>query len=614
MKKHWAFASAALLVATVLAVAWTRWNRPAPNADEIFLLLPDDLALNDPQVNLWLDAASEEGVHIAPVHDSEFVRPLFSAGRCAGIILPDGIHKEANDTFVGSVQNYVASGGKLMLVYDAGTLTPQGRYAPGKSRFSELAGVDYALYDTLRNNTIGWNPVSGPIDSFAQLDIPPGKYYPFTAPAGTASPSAVASDASLVRYRFPELDYPSFVTSGAYQGRVILHSKANVAAGERNFGKGSVLFINLPLAYLKGNTDGLLLHAFLRYFAQHTLSLPYLAPVPDGVGGIILNWHVDSNAAIKPLQEIESWSLLKQGPYSIHITAGPDAHTIGDGLGFNVDHNLTGQAHILEYLAAGDAIGSHGGWVHDYFAAHVDSDPPEQMQPFIEKNNQALERVTHRPVTEYSSPSGDQPMWVTKWLDAHGFLAYYFTGDTGMGPTQGYRQGIRPGKNIWAFPISHLGPAAAFEEMPEFGFEAPEILQWLDGMADFTASHHAARLIYFHPRGILAYHDIIDQWMDRTAQLKSEGEFRWYTMSGLAQFLNSRKQVTWTTSENSGLMTIRASHPTSLAHMTWRLPAARFEQPAIVSGAAQITRDGDAWKVIAGAGQTLEFNARLHTP
>ena len=610
MKRSWTVTAAVLLLAGAVAGAWTRWHRQAPNADEIFLLLPDDLPLNDAQVSLWLDAASEEGLHLAPVHDSAFVRPLFGAGRCAGIILPDGIHKEANDDFIGSVQNYVANGGKLMLVYDAGTLSAQGRYAPAKSRFSELAGVDYALYDSLRSGSIAWNPVSGSIQSFAQLDIPPGKYYPFAA-VGTAAGSAVPSDATLVRYRISELDYPSFVTSGAYQGNVILHSKAGVAAGEHAFGKGSVLFVNLPLAYLKANTDGLPLHTFLKYFAQHTLGLPTLASVPDGVGGIILNWHVDSNAAIKPLEEMESWSLLKQGPYSIHITAGPDAHTIGDGLGFNVDHNQTGQAHILEYLAAGDAIGSHGGWVHDYFAAHIDKDPQEQMLPFIEKNNQALERVTHQPVTEYSSPSGDQPTWVTRWLDAHGFLAYYFTGDTGMGPTQGYRQGIRPGKNIWAFPVAHLGPAAAFEEMPDFGFKPPEILQWLDSMADFTASHHTARLIYFHPPGILAYHNIIDQWMNRTAQLKSEGEFRWYTMSGLAQFLNSRKQVVWTTSESSGLMTVRASHPTSLEHMTWRLPAAHFDRPAIVSGDAHVTRDGDAWAVVAGTGQKLEFNARL---
>jgi Polysaccharide deacetylase len=607
MKRLWIFFSTLVLIA-ISAGSWFKLDRQTGNADELILLLPDNLGFTDPTVALWLDAASEEGLHVEPVHDSEFVRPLFARNRCAGVILPDTIHKQASDVFVGSIQNYVSNGGKLMLVYDAATLSPEGRYAPMKSRLSQSAGVDYALYDKLQNGTIVWQPVGGPPASFSKLDIPPGKYYPFAA----SSPGA-APDAKLTRYRFGDLKYPSFVTAGNYHGRLILHSSAGVVAGENSFGKGVVLFVNLPLSYLKGNTDGLPLHTFLKYFAQQVVDLPYLASVPDGIGGIILNWHVDSNAAIKPLAEMESWSLLKQGPYSIHITAGPDAHTIGDHRGFDVNHNPSGQARIREYLSAGNEIGSHGGWVHDYFAAHVDTDPPDAMRPFLELNKKALENVTGRPVTEYSSPSGDQPEWVTQWLEANGFLAYYFTGDTGMGPTQGYREGVRAGKNIWAFPISHLGPAAAFEEMPEFGFQAPEILQWLDGMADFVSSHHTARLIYFHPPGILAYHDIVDEWMTRTRELKNEGRFRWYTMSGLAAFLNARKQVNWTSSKNGDEMTIDASHPTNLEHMTWRLPMARFDQPTIAEGSAQVSKDDDTWVVVAGPGQKIEIKARMLT-
>jgi Polysaccharide deacetylase len=600
----------ALVSSAVAAGVWLGFRHQASNADELILLIPDKVSANDPGVRLWLDAASEEGLHLEPVHDSEFVRPISPRNHCAGIILPDTIHKEASDVFVGSIQNYVERGGKLLLVYDAGSLSSDGRYAPARSRFSELVGVDYALYDKLGNGTIVWQSVGGPRPSLAQLDIPPGKYYPFDP---VSSPEGPAADSTLTRYRFGTLKYPGFVTGGAYLGMPILRSGSNIVAGTHWLGKGTALFVNLPLSYLKANTDGLLLHSFLKYFAQRVVGLPYLASVPDGIGGIILNWHVDSNAAIKPLAEMESWSILKQGPYSIHITAGPDAHTIDDHRGFDVDHNLQSQARIREYFGAGNAIGSHGGWIHDYFAAHVDKDPPDTMRPFLELNKQSLEHVTHKPVTEYSSPSGDQPEWVTQWLEQNGFVAYYFTGDTGMAPTQGYREGVRAGKDIWAFPISHLGPAAAFEEMPDFGIEAPEILRWLDGMAEFASSHHTARLIYFHPPGILAYHNIVDQWMNRTAQLKSQGRFRWYTMSGLADFLNERKQVTWTSSVSGGTLTIEASHPSSLAHMTWRFPAARFAQPSITAGTAQVSKDEDDWTVVAGAGQRLEMNARMLT-
>jgi hypothetical protein len=607
MKKRWILVSAIVLLVAAVATSWYVFGRGTANADQLLLLLPDGLSFNDSKVVLWQDAASEEGIHLVPVHDSDFVRPLFPLNRCAGIILPDTVHAKASDVFVGTIQNFVTNGGKLMLVYDAGSLSPEGRYAPSKSRFSELVGVNYALYDALHNGTTMWSAVLGRQDIFQQLDIPPGKYYPLAPESGAAS----QTESSITRYRFEELKYPSFVTSGTFQGTVLLHSAAGLVAGERNSGKGSVLFVNLPLGYLKANTDGLLLHTFLHYFAQHMLGLPYLASVPDGEGGLVLNWHVDSNAAIKPLQELESWSLMKQGPYSIHITAGPDAHTIGDHRGFNVDGNPSNQERIRKYLSMGDTIGSHGGWIHDYFSAHIDKDPPQAMIPFLAMNKDSLQRVTHVPVTEYSSPSGDQPQWVTQWLEAHGFVGYYFTGDSGMAPTQGYRDGVREGQNIWAFPISHLAGAAAFEEMPDFGFQAPEILQWLKAITSFASSHHTARLIYFHPPGILGYHEIVDAWMQQTAQMRAEDRFRWYTITGLAEFLNARKQVEWATSESDGTMTIAAHHPQNLEHMTWRLPMTRFAQPVVIGGTARVTQDGEAWVVDAGPGTNLKFNARM---
>jgi hypothetical protein len=610
MKKRSILVVAIVLILAGAASAWVLLEkRPANNADQLLLLLPDGMSFNDPKVALWLDAASEEGLHLVPVHDSEFVRPLFPRDRCAGLILPDSIHKQASDVFAGTIQNFVANGGKLMLVYDAGSLSADGRYAPTKSRFSDLVGVNFALYDTLHNGTIVWSTVAGRQDVLQKLNIPPGKYYPLAPESGSSQ-----AESTITRYRFEELKYPSFVTSGDFQGKVILHSAAGLVAGEHSLGKGTVLFVNLPLGYLKANTDGLLLHTFLHYFAERMLGVPYLASVPDGEGGLVLNWHVDSNAAIKPLHELDSWSLMKQGPYSIHITAGPDAHTIGDHLGFNVDGNPSGQERIRHYAAMGNAVGSHGGWVHDYFSVHIDKDPPDVMIPFLSKNKDSLERVTHIPVREYSSPSGDQPEWVTHWLEAHGFVGYYFTGNSGMAPTQGYRNGVRGGQNIWAFPISHLAGAAAFEEMPGFGFQSPEILQWLNEMASFASSHHTVRLIYFHPPGILSYHAIIDAWMQHTAQLHAEQRFRWYTITGLAEFLNARKQVNWTTTVSGGTMTIAASHPQNLEHMTWRLPVARFAQPEVIGGTARVSQDGEAWVVDAGPGTSLKFNARIVAP
>src|SRR5580692_7019922 len=370
MKRHTILATIGVIFLAVMAWSWATYDRFHSTADRLLLLVPDGISFSSPKVTMWLDAGSEEGLHVVPVHDSDFLRPFWGESKCAGVILPDSIHQQASDLFIADLHRFVADGGKLLLVYDAGTFSLNGTYASGSSRLSDLVGVNYALYSQLGDKTIQWSKVTSTNAIVSQLEIPPGKYHPFHAPAaapalkgGAPIPAGGTFEVELRRYKYGDLQYPSFVTSGSYSGEVLFQSSNGLVAGEQSYQKGSVLFVNLPLGYLKGSTDGLLLHAFLKYFASHALSLPYLMPVPDGVGGLVLNWHIDSNAAIKPLQKMSSWTLMKQGPYSIHITAGPDASKPGDGRGFDVDHNPISQGLIRNFTALGYDVGSHGGWI-----------------------------------------------------------------------------------------------------------------------------------------------------------------------------------------------------------------------------------------------------------
>jgi hypothetical protein len=577
-------------------------------ADGLILLVPDGASFSDPLVTVWLDAASEEGLHVIPMHDSTFLGPLFGRPKCAGLILPDSIHQQASDLLLDGIRDYVAGGGNLLLVYDAATKSIEGSYVGTRSRLSDLAGVDYALYKDLGNGTIRSGDVSSTISLMKQLGVPPGKYFPFLAPSAALENTTATQ---LRRYQYWNLEYPSFVTSGDYAGQVLLHSSAGVAAGFHPYKNGSVLFVNLPLGYLKTNTDGLPLHTFLHDFAVHMLSLPNLLAVPDGVGGLVLNWHVDSNAAISALQTMNSWTILQQGPYSIHITAGPDTYAIGDKKGFDVPHNPVSQELVRKYAGLGYEIGSHGGWIHNYFAAHVETDPPKDLEKFLELNKAALEQVGGHLVVEYSAPNGDQPQWITQWLEAHGFVAYYFTGDAGMGPTQSYRAGQREGQNIWAFPITGLDRAASFEEFSSEYISFLDIQRWLETMTGFVVDDHEVRLMYFHPPGILPYRQVIQNWMGQTAQLKARGSFRWYTMAQIAGFLNSRKGVTWKLTERDGLASLQASDPRTLAHQTWSFPAEKFEKPVVLEGIATVAKDGDAWLVDAGEGTRLEVQAGI---
>jgi len=266
---------------------------------------------------------------------------------------------------------------------------------------------------------------------------------------------------------------------------------------------------------------------------------------------------------------------------------------------------------VHKYIGLGNEIGSHGGWIHNYFAAHVGIDPPKEMAKFLDLNRDALEQVTGKRVVEYAAPNGDQPEWVTHWLESHGFVAYYFTGDAGMGPTLGYRRGQREGQNIWAFPVTQLDRAASFEEFGGEDISFAEIQQWLEALTGFVVDRQEVRLIYFHPPGILPYHDIVYHWLEKTAQLKAQGSFRWYTMAQVANFLNSRKHVEWTWTERDGLATLKATNSESLAHDTWNLPADRFDRPVVIRGTVTVSENGDAWLLDAGDGNQLEVQARI---
>jgi hypothetical protein len=134
MKKRPAAIIAAALCTFILA-AWQivrARDDSSVGADGLILLVPDDASLTDPLVTVWLDAANEEGLHVIPMHDSRFLNPLFGRPKCAGVILPDSIHIRANDLLLGDIRDYVASGGNLMLVYDAATKSIDGFYSDSR--------------------------------------------------------------------------------------------------------------------------------------------------------------------------------------------------------------------------------------------------------------------------------------------------------------------------------------------------------------------------------------------------------------------------------------------------------------------------------------------------
>jgi peptidoglycan/xylan/chitin deacetylase (PgdA/CDA1 family) len=370
-------------------------------------------------------------------------------------------------------------------------------------------------------------------------------------------------------------------------------------AGTKKIGKGEVLWINLPLSFLKRRTDGMLMHAFLRWISEDWLGLPRLLSVPNGKGGIVLNVHVDSNAALPYLDKLKNEGFFSDGPFSIHITAGPDAREPGDGLGFDLPKNKKSQEWVRYFIKHGHQVGSHGGWIHDYFGLHLTEKETPEFKDDLEKNYEAIKKAAGSAPVEYSAPLGNQPIWVNSWLRNRGYQSYYFVGDNGMGPTQNFRDTEFTDRGLWSFPVASYLQAASFEEADDQKIPEKEFTSWLIGLSHYVADHQNARLFYFHPPGIRFYVGALARWRKENRELIHQHRFEWYTMAGLTQFLNARTEVVWK------IDALKVEHEFELSakgcdklhEMVWRFPKKTIKNVKVVSGHAQVTEKAQTIEV-----------------
>ena len=132
-------ATGCLILGVLMAWSWATHDRFRSTADRLILLVPDGTSFSNPKVTMWLDAGSEEGLHVVPVHDSEFLRPLWGESKCAGVILPDSIHQQASDLFIATLHNFVGDGGKLIRPIALQIVGHRGAEQFGKERAGDIA-------------------------------------------------------------------------------------------------------------------------------------------------------------------------------------------------------------------------------------------------------------------------------------------------------------------------------------------------------------------------------------------------------------------------------------------------------------------------------------------
>ena len=621
IRLHWLRAAVGVGV-LALWVLWAWPPRPAPQATaltHLALLVPDDVGSDDVVVQAWQDAAAETGFPLTVVRASALLRPG-GYPEDAALVLPDTVHRRMNSALVSHLEARVRAGARLMLVHDAGISDMDGNYHPVQSRLSALAGVGYALYEKLGPRMVGEQVAWVDGSAVPLLRLPPGKLMRegSESPLVSTQPAPTADEElAVVSYNYGRLRYPVFATSGTYGGQRLMHfENGGLLAGVHTLGQGKVLFVNLPLGYLKLRTDGFFLHSFLRYFAQDIAQLPQLSAMSDAQGALIMNWHIDSARAEPAMEVLEALGIFEQGPYSVDLTAGPDVDVEGDGDGMDLDNNPRMQAWVRRFAERGDEVGSHGGWIHNAFGKLVSTQPTALSVPLIEKNLTSVQAASGKPVREYSAPVGNHPAWVTQWLHDKGIRAFYSTGDIGMAPTRSYQGEKRGPADMWAFPVLSYGTYGTFEDAQAAHQSERDIAAWLRDVADYCAQYRTVRLVYFHPPGIAMFPAAFKGWMQHTASLLRSQSLRWVTMAQYADFANARQAVQWQLAHDpqlAGAQQLSASHPRSLAHFAWLLPMQRYAQPEVLQGTAQIDHDGSYWRVVVGPTAALRLRLPAHT-
>lgn len=498
------------------------------------------------------------------------------------VILPDGILQHVPERFVQWAREYLAEGGNLLVVYDAGVKDPKGFFL-NTSALSDIMGLNTITYATGRGQSYGYGRLQFASEACRDFfQIPAGKTVDLLTLSGYGygSLNYPLARNEPVRH-IPEKDIYAYGVTAA-------HDKFP-AIVMTDFGRGKVLYVDLPLGYLKANADDLPLRSVLRTFLFDVAGIPHIMNVESGRGNIVINWHVDSNIEYDSLPAMASKGLLRKDiPVSFHITAGDFCYAPGDVAGFDA----CGKGRpLVDLMKTFGSIGSHGGWGHNWFAKNIKDGVfhEEEMRQYIVQNNDCLERITGHRIREYSAPVGVQPQPATaKLLEDLGFIAYYSTGDTGSPPNRAFYNGKMLTEKVISFPIMPFGRSASFDEMSTLDRRKEhEVREWLLDVLSYASRNRTTRLIYSHPHNITLYPHAVKAFIDRADSLQRSGSLSVRTMSDYAAFFLRFLKTTYSFSRDEKHLVVTLKNPDGLAGICAALPKKMCRKPPYDQGTVQ---------------------------
>jgi peptidoglycan/xylan/chitin deacetylase (PgdA/CDA1 family) len=443
------------------------------------------------------------------------------------IVFGDGVDAWVPPGTPQLMRRYATLGGNVALIGDVGTRDRFGRFL-GRGATAELIGVDYERYSvdpqkSLFHGSFRFSDGA----AVSRWGVPLGK---------------LTLKLEIASYLYGPLVYPfakAFVI--APDVRVDAWSGDTPVLATRRIGRGNVLWTGLPLGYLKGHSDAFPMQLLLEQFLVHTADMPHLVPAPGGVGRLIINLHLDSNAEWQSIPHLFAARLVRKTvPMEFDATAGPDRDREGDHEG--LDACGLGEPLIRE-LAGYGTIGSHGGWAHNYFAWGVEDGTLAEgrITDLIKRNNDCLTSITGKPIRSFAAPDGAQPQpLLTNILGRLGMNSYYYTGDTGMSATRAFFDGQMVSSSVWAFPIMPYDRVASLHEMALAKTQPQAVLEWLDTSAAYAARTRSIVLVYSHGYDLFV-NDKFDasfgSFLDSVERLERLGRLQTGGMAQSASFM-----------------------------------------------------------------------------
>ncbi len=504
--------------------------------------------------------------------------------RFQALIFPDALCRTIPIDVASRAKQFAQCGGKVLVVFDAGTRDRRGHYRK-KGIFVNLLGVDYVQYDRLRNaayltSHLKFNSAA----DAAYWQIPPGK----------VSPSN-----ELMSYIYGPMNFSVPATRlTSSSTRVYASSPFGPVLSRRPVGKGEAVWIGIPLGALKASGDDLELRAFLRTFVETIAELPHLVPSPRGLGGLVIDWHVDYNGEWIWLPSMLSHHLVRKGiHYEFDVTAGPDNNHPGDGEGF--DAAGRGRPLVKEIMHYG-WIGSHGGWLHNWFAHNLERHKLSRREilHLVQINDECLQNITGYPIISYAAPQGVHPQpEMTEILQQLGMCAYYYTGDAGSAPNRTFYNGRMVSKKVVAFPIMPNQNTASFYEMGEKHFSTQEIETWLDGTMKYVIKQRTVRLIYSHPHDLNTpqLRHAFSHFIDGVQVELRKGDLQVEPMYVYAHFLLRLVKTRTSFTRIKGEWIVHLSNPQGLNDVCIDMPAALLQKSFTLPATVSSRKTGDHW-------------------